>query len=112
MSRNIPLKVKRKEDVSILFAESFQLLQSVAGFKLVIFNDIAEYANEPRVGSEAMIPRAIVKEIVAEINFSPQQLKILSKIISQQLHNYETQIGEIKLPEKHGKKDNTAGAFI
>ena len=112
MSRNIPLKVERKEDVESFYAESLQLLHSIAGFKLILFKDKAEYATDPRVGPEALVPRSITKEVIAEINFSPQQLKILAKVVNDQLQSYETRFGTIAIPEQSSKVDNSSASYI
>ncbi|MCG3221358.1 MAG: hypothetical protein H7641_08255, partial [Candidatus Heimdallarchaeota archaeon] len=80
MSRNIPIKVERKEEVPSFYAESIQMVHSIAGFKMIVFRDKAEYAADPSIGPEALLPRSIIKEIIAEVSFSPHQLKILSKV--------------------------------
>jgi len=111
-STNIPIKVERKEDVPVYYAESVQIGHTLTSFKLVIFNDKPMYANEARVGREALIPRSIVKEVVAEVILSPQQFKILEQIISQQLQMYETKFGKINLPNQPPKKDNSTATYI
>lgn len=112
MSRNIPIKVERREDTSNYYAESIQLVHSMAGFKLIIFRDRAEYAEEARIGPEALIPRSITKEIIAEVSFSPQQLKIMNKVIEEQIKNYESRFGTITIPDKTPKKDNSTATFV
>ncbi len=112
MSRNIPMKVERKADVPSFYAESIQMVHSVAGFKMIIFKDKAEYKNEPSVGPDVLMPRSIIKEIITEVNFSPQQLKILAKIIAEQLKAFESRFGEISLPEQIKKQDNTTASFV
>ena len=112
MSSNIPIKVERKEDMESFYAESIQMVHSIAGFKLIIFKDKAEYALDPSVGPSALIPRSIVKEITAEVNFSPQQLKILAKVVGDQLKAYETRFGTIALPEQSKRADNSSASFI
>ena len=37
MSRNIPIKVERNDDVPNFYAESIQMVHSIAGFKMIIF---------------------------------------------------------------------------
>lgn len=112
MSRNIPIKVERKEEVPSFYAESIQMVHSISGFKMIIFKDQAEYATEPSIGPNALIPRAIIKEIVTEVSFSPHQLKILLKVIEEQIKAYESRFGEIALPEQTKKQDNTTATFI
>jgi hypothetical protein len=112
MSSNIPIKVERKDDMESYYAESIQMVHSIAGFKLIIFKDKAEYALDPSVGPSALIPRAIVKEIITEINFSPQQLKILSKVLNDQLKAYENRFGSIAIPDQTKKTDNSSASFI
>jgi hypothetical protein len=112
MSRNIPIKVERKEEVPSYYAESIQMVHSIAGFKMIIFRDKAEYAVDPSIGPDALIPRSIIKEITAEVSFSPQQLKILSKVVNDQLKAYESRFGEISLPDQPKKADNTSGHYI
>ena len=112
MSRNIPIKVERNEDVPNFYAESIQMVHSISGFKMIIFKDQAEYATEPSIGPNALIPRTIIKEIVAEVSFSPHQLKILQKVVEEQIKAYESRFGEIVLPEQTKKQDNTTATFI
>ena len=112
MSRNIPVKVERKEDIPSFYAESIQMVHSITGFKMIIFRDKAEYAVDPAIGANALIPRSIIKEIISEVNFSPQQLKILAKVVDEQIKAYESRFGEISLPEQNKKKDNTTASFI
>ncbi len=112
MSRNIPIKVERREDVPNFYAESIQMVHSISGFKMIIFKDQAEYATEPSIGPNALIPRTIIKEIVSEVSFSPQQLKILQKVVEEQINAYESRFGEITLPEQTKKQDNTTATFI
>ena len=112
MSRNIPIKVERKDDVPSFYAESIQMVHSISGFKMIIFKDQAEYANEPSIGPNALIPRSIIKEIISEVNFSPQQLKILLKVVEEQIKAYESRFGEIALPDQSKKQDNTTATFI
>lgn len=112
MSRNIPIKVERKEDVPNYYAESIQMVHSIAGFKMIVFRDKAEYAVDPSIGPDALIPRSIIKEIIAEVSFSPHQLKILSKVVNDQLKAYESRFGEIALPDQPKKADNTSGHYI
>ncbi|MBY9001583.1 MAG: hypothetical protein KGD64_11740 [Candidatus Heimdallarchaeota archaeon] len=112
MSSNIPIKVERKENMESYYAESIQMVHSITGFKLIIFHDKAEYALDPSVGASALIPRSIVKEITAEVNFSPQQLKILFKVLGDQLKAYESRFGTISLPEQSAKTDNSSASFI
>ena len=57
------------------------------------FRDRAEYAEEARIGPEALIPRSITKEIIAEVSFSPQQLKIMNKVIEEQIKSYARRFG-------------------
>lgn len=112
MSRNIPMKVERNDDVESYYAESLQMVHSIAGFKMILFKDKAEYATDPRVGPEALVPRSITKEVIAEVNFSPQQLKILAKVVTDQLKAYESRFGTIALPEQNTKIDNSSASFI
>ncbi|MHA1828292.1 MAG: hypothetical protein ACTSX6_06550 [Candidatus Heimdallarchaeaceae archaeon] len=112
MSRNIPIKVERKDDIPSIYAESIQMVHSIAGFKMVIFKDKAEYAIDPSVGPDALIPRSIIKEIIAEISFSPQQIKILAKIVDEQIKAYESRFGVINLPDQPKRKDNSTASFI
>jgi len=112
MSRNIPIKVERNDDVPNFYAESIQMVHSIAGFKMIIFRDKAEYAVDPSIGPDALIPRSIIKEIIAEVSFSPQQLKILAKVISDQLKAFESRFGEIALPEQSKKKDNISPSYV
>ena len=113
MSRSIPMKVERNEDVPSFYAESIQMVHSISGFKMIVFKDKAEYKADPSSGPEALMPKSIIKEIITEINFSPHQLKILSKIIIEQLKAYETRFGEISLPEQNRKQDdNTTATFV
>lgn len=112
MSRNIPIKVERKQDVPNFYAESIQMVHSIAGFKMIVFRDKAEYAVDPSIGPDALIPRSIIKEIIAEVSFSPHQLKILSKVVNDQLKAYESRFGEIALPDHPKKADNTSGHYI
>ncbi|MHA2358556.1 MAG: hypothetical protein ACXABK_07310 [Candidatus Heimdallarchaeaceae archaeon] len=112
MSRNIPIKVERNEDVPNFYAESIQMVHSIAGFKMIIFRDKAEYAVDPSIGPDALIPRSIIKEIIAEVSFSPQQLKILAKVIGDQIKAFESRFGEITLPEQSKKKDNISPSYI
>lgn len=112
MSSNIPIKVERKEDMQSYYAESIQMVHSLAGFKLIIFKDKAEYALDPSVGPSALIPRSIVKEIIAEVNFSPQQLKILANVVTDQIKAYESRFGTITLPAQSKKTDNSSASFI
>ena len=112
MSRNLPIKVERKEEVPSYYAESIQMVHSIAGFKMIVFRDKAEYAVDPSSGPDALIPRSIIKEIIAEVSFSPHQLKILSKVVNDQLKAYESRFGEIALPDQPKKADNTSGHYI
>ncbi len=112
MSRNIPIKVERKEHTPSFYAESIQLAHSITGFKLTLFKDRPEYEVDSNIGPQALMPRTIVKEILAEINFSPQQMKILVDIVHEQLSAYESRFGEVNLPSKPSKKDNTSGSYI
>ncbi len=106
------MKIERKESVPSFYAESLQMVHSIAGFKMIVFKDKAEYALDPSVGPNALIPRSIVKEIIAEVSFSPQQIKILSKILDGQLKAYESRFGEITIPEQGKKEDNTTASFV
>jgi hypothetical protein len=112
MSRNIPIKIERKDDIPNFYAESIQMVHSITGFKMIVFRDKAEYGVDPRVGPDALIPKSIVKEIIAEVSFSPQQLKILAKVVNDQLKAYESRFGEISLPDQPKKADNTSGHYI
>jgi len=112
MSRNIPIKVERKDDIPNYYAESIQMVHSIAGFKMIVFRDKAEYGVDPSVGPDALIPRSIIKEIIAEVNFSPQQLKILASVVNDQLKAYESRFGQISLPDQPKKSDNTSGHYI
>ncbi len=112
MSRNIPIKIERNENTPTFYAESIQLLHNLSGFKMVVFNDEADYEKDAKIGRDALMPRKIIKKIVAEINFSPQQLKIIQKLIDDQIKAYERNFGEINLPDKGPKKGNTAGTYI
>ena len=111
MSRNIPIKVERKEDVPSFYAESVHMVHSVTGFKMIIFKDKAEYGVDPSIGPDALIPRSIIKEIITEVSFSPQQLKILAKVVNEQITAYESRFGEIKLPDQTKKRDNTTATY-
>ncbi len=111
MSRNIPIKVERKEDIPSFYAESIQIVHSVTGFKMIVFRDKAEYGADPSMGPDALIPRSIIKEIITEVSFSPQQVKILAKIVNEQIAAYESRFGEIKLPDQAKKRDNTTATY-
>ena len=106
------MKVERKDDVPSYYAESIQMVHSISGFKMIVFKDKAQYKADPSAGPDALIPKSIIKEIVTEVSFSPQQLKILSKMIQEQLHAYETRFGEIILPDQTKKQDNTTATFV
>ncbi|MCE7741933.1 MAG: hypothetical protein GOP50_05700 [Candidatus Heimdallarchaeota archaeon] len=106
------MKVERTDDIPSFYAESIQMVHSVAGFKMIVFKDKAEYKADPSTGPEALMPKSIIKEIITEINFSPHQLKILSKIIQEQLKAFEARFGEIALPEPNKKQDNTTASFV
>ena len=106
------MKIERKDDVPSFYAESLQMVHSIAGFKMIVFKDKAEYALESGVGPDALIPRSIVKEIITEVSFSPQQFKILLRIISDQLKAYESRFGEIAIPEQGKKQGDTTGKLI
>ncbi|MHA1211913.1 MAG: hypothetical protein ACTSSH_05575 [Candidatus Heimdallarchaeota archaeon] len=106
------MKVERNDDTPSFYAESIQMVHSVAGFKMIVFKDKAEYKADPSIGPEALMPKSIIKEVITEINYSPQQLKILSHIIHEQLKAYEARFGEIALPEQGKKQDNTAATFV
>lgn len=111
MSRNIPVKVERREEVPNFYAESIQMVHSLTGFKLIVFRDKAEYSVDPSIGPDALIPRSIIKEIVAEVSFSPQQMKILSKVVNDQISAFESRFGEIALPDQSKKRDNTTASY-
>jgi len=106
------MKVERNEDVPSFYAESIQMVHSISGFKMIVFKDKAEYKADPSSGPEALMPKSIIKEIVAEVNFSPQQLKILTKIMQEQLKAYESRFGEVALPDQSKKQDNTTATFV
>ena len=106
------MKVQRKDDIPSFYAESIQMVHSISGFKMIVFKDKAEYKADPSAGPEALMPKSIIKEVVTEVSFSPQQLKILSKMIHEQIQAYETRFGEIALPEQNKKQDNTTATFV
>ena len=106
------MKVERKDDVPSYYAESIQMVHSISGFKMIIFKDKAEYKADPSAGADALMPKSIIKEIVAEVSFSPQQLKILTKIMQEQLNAYESRFGEVALPDQSKKQDNTTATFV
>jgi hypothetical protein len=106
------MKVERSDDVPSYYAESIQMVHSISGFKMIVFKDKAEYKADPSAGPDALMPKSIIKEIITEVSFSPQQLKILSKMIDEQIKAYETRFGEITLPEQSKKQDNTTATFV
>ncbi len=106
------MKVERNDDIPSFYAESIQMVHSISGFKLIVFKDKAEYKADPSAGSDVLMPKTIIKEVVTEISFSPQQLKILSKILQEQLKAYESRFGEIALPEQKERQDNTTATFV
>ncbi|MHA1867337.1 MAG: DUF3467 domain-containing protein [Candidatus Heimdallarchaeaceae archaeon] len=112
MSRKIPMKVERKEETPQYYAESVQVVYNISGFKMVIFNDIAEYSSDSSVGPEALVPKTVIKRIQAEIALSPQQMKILSSVINNQLQAYEKQFGEIKIPNIQAKHDSSSASYV
>ena len=112
MSPSIPMKVERSDNVPSFYAESIQMVHSISGFKMIVFKDKAAYRADPSAGPDALIPKSIIKEVITEVSFSPHQLKILSKIIHEQLQAYESRFGEIALPEQNKKQDNTTATFV
>ena len=106
------MKVERKDDIPSYYAESIQMVHSISGFKMIVFKDKAVYKADPSAGADALMPKSIIKEIVTEVSFSPQQLKILSKMVQEQIQAYETRFGEISLPEQTKKQDNTTATFV
>ncbi|MHA1302970.1 MAG: DUF3467 domain-containing protein [Candidatus Heimdallarchaeaceae archaeon] len=112
MSRKIPMRVERPKDTPQFYAESVQVVHSISSFKLVLFSDRAEYSIDSSVGPEALMPKTVIKEVIAEVSFSPQQMKILASIINNQLAAYENRFGEIKLPNTKPKHDGASATYV
>ncbi len=113
MSAKIPIRVVRKEDTPQYYAESIQVVHSLSGFKLILFSDKAEYSVDSSVGPEALLPKTVIKEVIAEIAISPQQMKILSSIIANQIAQYENRFGQINIPNpKTPSKHDTSAGYL
>lgn len=77
----------RSQDFKKLYTNSVNIERTLFDFRLVfgeISRDSGEVINEERIS----------------IAMSPQHAKVLARILVQNVHDYEQQIGEIKLPNQ------------